>query len=272
MKKVLVKTFSLMLLIAATLGLLFAVLAIWIMVQFPSDKDIKGCITTKLYQVNLCPSNSSYVKLSKISEFVQRSVVLTEDSAFYTHKGFDFQEMENSFKTNLEKGHFARGGSTITQQLSKNLFLSKEKTLQRKVLEAFITMRLEKLLTKREILEKYLNVVQFGKDIFGVKAASEYYFKKQPADLNVVESAFLAYLLPSPEKYSKSYFQGTLTPFARKRITQIIDRLYDYQRINPDQYLQARSDLDHFLDGTKKSTDVDFEKIQEENVDLDLEL
>lgn len=265
------KTFSLFLIFAASLTFLAAALATWIIVQFPSDKDIKGCITTKLYQVSLCPTNSNYVKLSKISETVQKSVVLTEDSAFYTHKGFDFQEMENSFKTNLEKGHFARGGSTITQQLAKNLFLSKDKTLQRKLLEALITIRLEKILTKKEILEKYLNVVQFGKALYGVKPASEFYFKKQPSDLSVVEAAFLAYLLPSPEKYSKSYFQGTLTPFARKRITQIIDRLYDYQRIDPDQYLQARSDLDHFLDGHKKSTDVDFEKIQEENVDLDLE-
>jgi monofunctional biosynthetic peptidoglycan transglycosylase len=272
MKAIVKKTFSLSLIITLGLVAIIAAFALWLLVQFPSDKEIRGCIITKLYQVNLCPTESTYVKISRISDYLQKAIVLTEDSSFFIHKGFDFQQIENSFKANLEKGRFARGGSTITQQLSKNLFLTKDKTLKRKIFEALITMRMEKVLSKKEILEKYLNVVQFGEGLYGVKAASEFYFNKPPSSLSIVESAFLAFLLPSPENYSKSYFQGKLTPFARKRISQIINNLFDYNRISDEEYLTARDELDHFLDGEKKPTDLDFDSIQEENVDPDLEL
>ena len=99
----------------------------------------------------------------------------------------------------------------------------------------------------RKILEKYLNVVQFGKDLHGVKAATDFYFHKRPAELNIVESAFLAFLLPSPEKYSKSYFKKDLTDFARKRIDQIIEYLFQFHRIDELEYKQAKQDLINFL-------------------------
>ena len=272
MIKIALRTLSLSAVVAIVIVSIILVGCVFLLSQFPSDKEIAGCIVTKLYQINLCPSNDNYVRISKISENLQKAVVLSEDSAFFAHHGFDFQEMENSFKQNLEKGKFARGGSTITQQLAKNLFLTKEKTLKRKILEALITMRIEKVLKKKDILEKYLNVVQFGKDLFGIKAASEFYFNKLPGSLTVVESAFLAFLLPSPENYSKSFFQGKLTPFAKKRLAQIVDRLYDYQKISDDQYLVARTELDHFMNGEKHSSDLDFDSIQEESIDPDLEI
>lgn len=244
-------------------------LAVTLLYQFPSDREIRGCMTTKLYQVRLCPDEPNYTRLSEISEYLQKAVILTEDSAFFSHRGFDFQEMENSLKKNIEKGRFARGGSTISQQLVKNLFLTKEKTLQRKILEALITLRMEKVLSKREILEKYLNTVQFGKDLFGVKQAAHFYFKKSPARLSVTESAFLAFLLPSPENYSKSYFEGQLTPFARKRLAQIIERLYTYNRITEDEYRIAQGELDYFLKGEVIPTEQNFEDIQEETIDVE---
>ena len=262
------RTISLALIIAVGFVFVLALIATYLVAQFPADREIRGCLVTKLYQVDLCPKSKNYARLPQISKNVERAIVLTEDSSFYTHRGFDFQELQNSLKTNLEKGHFARGGSTITQQLAKNLFLSQEKTLRRKILEALITMRLEKVLTKSEILEKYLNVVQFGKDLFGIKPAAQFYFKKQPSELSVLEASFLAFLLPSPEKYSKSYFQGKLTPFARKRIQQIIEHLYDYKRISENDYLFARDDLDHFLVGEKKESEINFENVDEESADI----
>ena len=140
----------------------FCLLFLWGISQIPSDRDIKGCLTTKMFQVHLCPQSARYTPLKHVSNYLQKSVVLTEDSSFWSHQGFDLQEMERSLKSNLEKGRYARGGSTITQQLAKNLFLTREKTLTRKFFEAIITIRLEKVLSKKEILEKYLNVVQFG--------------------------------------------------------------------------------------------------------------
>lgn len=261
-------TFKLALVALGVVGILGA----WLFSQFPSDKEIKGCLVTKMYHVELCPQSGQYTRLGAISENLIKAVVLTEDSAFFQHKGFDFQEMENSFKTNLEKGKFARGGSTISQQLAKNLFLTKEKTIQRKLLEALITLRMEKILSKKEILEKYLNVVQFGTNLFGIKSAADFYFKKTPAELSVNEAAFLTFLLPSPEKYSKSYFQGKLTPFARKRIQTIVERLYNYQRISEEQYLDANLEIDNFLSAGKKDSELNFEDIDESLVVPELDL
>ncbi len=245
------KTFSrtLKLLLVTVLALSVAglVLTAWIIAQFPNDQEIRGCLTTQMYHVYLCPKTPGYTPLAEISPFLTKSVVLTEDSSFWTHHGFDFEEMQRSMKRNLEKGKYVRGGSTITQQLAKNLYLTEEKTLFRKFKEAIITLRLEQSLTKKEILERYLNVVHFGKDIFGVTKAAEVYFHKKPGQLNLVESAFLTFLLPSPEKYSVSFLKGQLTPFARKRLHQIIDSLFRYQRITDADFYDANSDLTSFL-------------------------
>lgn len=271
--KILIKTLKLFFL---TLGVLLSILmlvGLWIVGQFPSDKELTGCFTTKLYEVYLCPGSKDYVRLSEISNYMEKAVVLTEDASFWQHQGFDFEEIEKSIKKNIETGKYSRGGSTITQQLAKNLFLSREKTLLRKVKEAIITIRIEKKLKKREILERYLNVVQFGKGIFGIKQAAQFYFKKAPAHLNVVESAFLTFLLPSPEKYSISFFKKELTPFARKRISQIVENLYTYQRIDDFEYLAAKSDLASFLSKSEfqdKDLPLDL-NFDEEKINLDEE-
>ncbi len=253
-------------LIVLILGFAF----LWGFSKIPSDKTIKGCLTTEMYKVNLCPGSKTYTKLSGISPHLPKAVVLTEDGTFWNHHGFDLQEMQNSLKSNLEKGKFARGGSTITQQLAKNMFLSKDKTLVRKFIEAIITVRIEKVLTKKEIMERYLNVVQLGKDIYGVKQASQFYFKKDPSQLSLLESAFFAFLLPSPEVYSKSFYKKKLTPFAKKRLNEIVDRLYQYNYINDDSYLTAKAELEYFLTGQEPPViDPDLDQMSEENAETD---
>jgi monofunctional glycosyltransferase len=265
------KTLSLGMKIFLAIALIFSVVFVWGYSQIPSDSEIKKCLTTKMNAVNLCPTSGHYTKLSQISTYLQKAVVLTEDSAFWEHKGFDLNEMQNSIKSNLEKGRFARGGSTITQQLAKNMFLTKEKTLTRKSLEAIITVRLEKNLKKNEILEKYLNVVQFGENLYGVKDAAQFYFQKNPADLDVLESAFLTFLLPSPEVYSKSFHMKRLTPFAYERIALIVERLYTYQRISEEEYLTAKANLSTFLTGEETPViDPEIEQLNEEEVEQDL--
>lgn len=221
------------------------VTAIWM--KIPSAAEIKGCLITKMYHVDLCPKNSSYVPIKKISPYVQKAIVLTEDSAFYEHKGFDWASIRKNYEENEKAGFYKRGGSTITQQLAKNMFLTPEKSLVRKGLEALITVKIEKVLKKKEILERYLNVIEFGKDIYGIKAAAQHYFQKSPADLDIVESAFLAMLLPNPKKYAASYYKKELTPFASKRINQIVENLYQYHRINDDEYNDALVKLESFF-------------------------
>jgi monofunctional glycosyltransferase len=264
------ETLSLGLKVAVFICLCLGLIFMWSFAQIPSDKEIKGCITTEMYKVNLCPGSNTYSKLGNISPFLPKAIVLTEDGAFWNHHGFDLQEMQNSLKKNLEKGKFARGGSTISQQLAKNMFLTKDKTLTRKFIEAIITVRLEKVLTKKEIMERYLNVVQLGKDIYGVKQASHFYFKKDPSQLSLVESAFFAFLLPNPEVYSKSFYKKKLTPFANKRLREIVDRLYQYNYIGDDQYVSAKADLDYFLTGQSPPViDPNLEEINEEEAEVD---
>lgn len=220
-------------------------LAVWM--KIPSEKEIKGCLVTKMYHVNLCPKSGHYVYLKKISPYLLKTVVLTEDSMFWQHKGFDWASIKKNYEENTKLGFYKRGGSTITQQLAKNMFLTPEKSLVRKGLEALITVKIENVLTKREILERYLNVIEFGKNIYGIKAASQHYFQKQPIDLDIVESAFLAMLLPNPKKYAASYYKKELTPFASKRINRIIHDLYQYHRINDDEYNDALVRLETFF-------------------------
>lgn len=222
-----------------------AVAALWL--WLPTEKEIKGCLTTRMYQVELCPGSKNYVPLKQISTYLQKTIILTEDSNFYNHKGFDWGSIEKNAREGWETGSFKKGGSTITQQLAKNMFLTAERTFIRKALEAIITDRIEHTLTKKEILERYLNVVEFGKDIYGVKAAAKYYFKKAPAELDVVESAFLAMVLPNPIKYSKSYYRKELTPFAKKRLGRIVEDLFRYHRITQEEYDVAIGQVAYFF-------------------------
>ncbi len=243
-----------------------ALAVLFIYIQIPSETKIKSCFKTSLYEVDLCPSSKNYVKLNNISSTLQRTILITEDAGFYTHNGFDQEGIQHCFQKMTEKMKIVCGGSTITQQLAKNLFLSKDKTFYRKGLEALITMKLEKSLSKKEILEKYLNVVQFGKNIFGIKQASFFYFKKTPAQLDAVESAFLAMILPNPEKYSQSYYRKDLTRFARNRILRIINDMYRYKSLGSDGYISALNKLDYFLSSGQKSVNADPLQLSDEDL------
>jgi monofunctional biosynthetic peptidoglycan transglycosylase len=230
-----------------TFGLTVA-LGLWIII--PNESTIKGCLTTTMFEVQLCPTGKQYSKLNNVSKFLRRAVITTEDGHFYQHNGFDWEALQYSFEQNLEKGRYARGGSTISQQLAKNMFLTRDKTIWRKVKEALITYQIEKTLSKNEILERYLNVVQFGKNLFGVKNAAHFYFRKSPGELSLVESAFLAFLLPSPEKYSRSYFRKELTGFARKRMNFVIKGLYKIGQVSESEYNEAMAQLSYFPNTT----------------------
>lgn len=226
---------------------LFLLATLFIWSQIPSDKEIKGCIKTTMFDIDLCPQNKNYVPLKNISTFIQRAIIQTEDSTFYTHNGFDSEGIERCVEKMKEKKRIVCGGSTISQQLAKNLFLTKNKTFYRKGIEALITIKIEKTLSKKEILEKYLNVVQFGKNIFGVKQAAQFYFKKSPSQLDPLEAAFLAMVLPNPEKYSQSYFRKDLTKFARRRLNQIIQNMYKFKSLSEEQYVTSLAKLDSFF-------------------------
>ncbi len=145
-----------------------------------------------------------WVPLSRISRSLQRAVVISEDDKFWDHRGFDYDAIATAVEKNIRSKAFALGGSTITQQLAKNLFLSPSKNPVRKLKEAVLTWRLERTLSKRRILELYLNVAEWGNGIFGVEQASRYYFGKSARYLTVREAARLAAVLPCPLTCSPS--------------------------------------------------------------------
>lgn len=143
----------------------------------------------------------TWVPLTRISSHLQHAVIAAEDASFFIHEGFDWEGIKDAAMHNLEAGELKRGGSTITQQLAKNLYLSSERSLLRKAREALITRSLEHHLTKERILELYLNVAEWGNGVYGAEAAARHHFGKPAQELTPDESAWLAAILPSPRRY-----------------------------------------------------------------------
>jgi monofunctional glycosyltransferase len=225
---------------------LVTVAAVATLMLLPDVRDLEKCFITSMYAVHLCPNSENYVRLKDISPFLIHAVIAAEDGSFYSHEGFDWHEMEESFNQDLRTGHIARGGSTLTQQLAKNAFLGKEKSLWRKLKEAYLAHAIEKHYTKDFILEKYLNVVEFGENLYGVKAAALKYFHKSASQLNPLESAFLALLLPNPKVYSKSIRSGKLTPYAHKMVITILRRMNSFGKLSAAAYQTAMIQLPNF--------------------------
>ncbi|HMM53918.1 MAG TPA: monofunctional biosynthetic peptidoglycan transglycosylase [Candidatus Desulfobacillus sp.] len=147
--------------------------------------------------------NKQWVPYERISNHLKRAVVAAEDAKFSAHEGFDWEGIQKALEKNQKKGRIVAGGSTISQQLAKNLFLSGSKTPWRKAQEALITLMLEAVLDKRRILEIYLNVVEWGDGLFGAEAAARHYYGVPAARLSAEQAARLAVLLPNPRRFGR---------------------------------------------------------------------
>ena len=146
--------------------------------------------------------SQQWVTLGRISPYLVRAVLIGEDDKFYMHEGFDIDAMQAALEKDIKAGKLKAGGSTISQQLAKNLYLSRSKNPLRKLLEAVITWRLERSLAKRRILEIYLNVIEWGDGIYGAEAASRHYYGKHASELSAVEAARLAAVIPNPRRFN----------------------------------------------------------------------
>ncbi len=144
-----------------------------------------------------------WVPYERISTHLKRAVIAAEDAKFSEHEGFDWEGIQKALEKNQKKGRIVAGGSTISQQLAKNLFLSGNKTPWRKAQEAVITLMLEAVMDKRRILELYLNVVEWGPGVFGAEAAARHYYGISAAQLSAVQAARLAVLLPNPRRFGR---------------------------------------------------------------------
>ena len=177
----------------------------------------------------------NWASLGSISRKAQGAVIVSEDWAFYHHPGYDEKQLKEAIHETLEEGHFGRGASTITQQVVKNIYLSKEKSLTRKVRELWMATKIEKVLGKKRILELYFNVAEWGEGIYGIGQAAHYYFNKSPSELGAKEGAFLAMLLPSPKKYAVSFRQHHLTPYARRTVRSILNKMVQAGFLTPEE-------------------------------------
>ena len=145
-----------------------------------------------------------WISYDLISPHLKRAVIAAEDAKFMEHNGFDYKAIQIAYEKNLRKRKIVAGGSTISQQLAKNLFLSTQKTPWRKIEEAIITLMLENVMTKRRILEIYLNIIEWGNNIFGAKAAALHYYNISTSSLSAKQSAYLAAMIPNPRFYDRN--------------------------------------------------------------------
>jgi monofunctional biosynthetic peptidoglycan transglycosylase len=162
-----------------------------------------------------------WVPYSRISEHLKRAVVAAEDAKFLDHEGFDWEAIQKAMQKNEQRGKVVAGASTITQQLAKNLFLSGSRSWLRKGQEAAITWMMERTLSKRRILEIYLNVAEWGEGVFGAEAAARHHFGVPAAALGPEQAVWLAAILPSPRRYDR----GRRTPYLEGRMVTISSRM-----------------------------------------------
>jgi len=165
----------------------------------------------------------SWTGIDNINPSLLKAVISMEDGSFFNHKGVDWKEIKTSLRTNKRRGNNVRGGSTITMQLAKNLYLTTKKNFFRKAKELLISFRMEKEISKKAILQNYINAIEWGDGIFGIKKASEIYFNKEPVNLNINECSRLAAVIPSPLVHKPN----TNSRYVLRRSSIIRSRLAD---------------------------------------------
>ena len=204
-------------------------------------EDYKPQMATTIYDKNnnvvdiLEVDSRDAVKLEDVSPYVKEAFLAIEDKKFYSHHGLHFKGIIRAILTNFLKGKATQGGSSITQQLAKNAFLTPERTFSRKVKEAILTYQIERTYTKDEILERYLNEIYFGSGSYGIKNAADQYFRKDPKDLNIAEAALLAGIPNRPTKYDPN--RSLENALHRQQI--ILKEMFEDGRITKEEYEEA---------------------------------
>ena len=194
-----------------------------------------------LKEVTSGPGRAGWVSFSVVSPYMAKAVVTTEDPGFWGHHGFDMEAIRNSLRDNVKDRKFTRGASTIPMQLSKNVFLSRDKTATRKLQEFFLTIIVDQKMTKDRILEMYLNIVEFGPDVYGIGAAAQHYFGTDPMRLSLGQSVFLSSILPRPRA---TYFNpdGSLSVGKKSQVGLILDLMLRRGSISDEECRLAKEE------------------------------
>jgi len=189
--------------------------------------------------IRVGPGSRRWVPLDLVPAPVRRAMIVTEDGRFWGHAGINLGLVRKAIRINLEKGRYVYGGSTITQQLVKNLFVGPDKTLARKLEEAIVALHLERVVEKRRILELYVNVIEFGPDVYGIGRAAHYYFDSSVPELTPVEGAFLATIKPKPSAGPRLARQGRFRGWWHYRVIEVMGWLEEGGFISPIERARA---------------------------------
>lgn len=189
------------------------------------------------------PETDRWLTLDQVPPLLPIAIMAQEDGGFFKHGGISMFHLRESLGQNLSKGRFFRGGSTLTMQLARNLYLNHRKTLSRKLQELVVAWLLEQNFTKSELLTLYINVVEFGPDVFGIKEAAAYYFDKDPLDLTTVETIFLVRLLPGPRLYHEQFVKRKLSRGFANGIKRLISLLISREQLPPEAAIGRQDEI-----------------------------
>lgn len=237
-KKILLSLFisSLVALLLYPFAVYFAFNVDELKTHYPQFKLLKG----EVDHYSITKKKPAYwVHLPQISTYGKWAIILSEDWAFYQHQGVDLEQLKIAVGDVFTSGK-VRGASTISQQMVKNIYLDPSRSVFRKIKELIITYKVEKFLNKQRILEIYLNSIEFGPGIWGIRNASYHYFGKHPSQINPREASFLAMMLPSPKRYYESFRKKKLTRFAKVRVHAILAKLKMGKIISDEEFYLNR--------------------------------
>jgi membrane peptidoglycan carboxypeptidase len=215
------------------LGLIFLIYGMSSVI-FPDLDGVEKGVTIKMHMRGgkvseryISPRSEDFVFSDRLPRYVTGAIITSEDCDFYVHKGINPSEMFEAAKYDISHFTLKQGGSTITQQVVKNIYLTGERTLSRKIVEAVTALRLEKKLSKKRILDYYINLIEFGNGVYGIRQASLYYFQKEPGNLTVKEAAILAVLMPKPKARGAALMVQEKDEFQKKRVTRLMAKMKD---------------------------------------------
>jgi hypothetical protein len=190
-------------------------------------------------RIDVASGSPDFVARAELPPLFVKALLIAEDSAFFSHHGLDLTELPKALAANWAEGGAVRGASTITQQLAKNLFLTREKSLKRKLQELPLAFLLEAALGKDRILEIYVNVIEWGPGVYGLRPAARYYFGKEPGALSPKETAFLVVMIPGPVKYQRSFKEGALSAGLEPLVANLLAKLRSVDALDEEEYAAA---------------------------------
>lgn len=192
-------------------------------------------------QLDSGPGTPDWTAYEDISPYMETAVLVCEDEGFFRHRGFAWRAIESSIEQNLMEGRFFRGGSTVSMQLAKNLYLGREKTLARKIQEAALTLLLEQELSKHELMELYLNVIEYGPGIYGIRQAARYYFNEEPGNLSLGQALYLGSILPKPDSHH-FMADGRVSAKWSAYLRKLMQIAYKIRRISEEELAEGLSE------------------------------